>query len=73
LSQIGLEASPTTPHRSWQGWMPMEGLGGSDSIWTGTGVIASLPDGSSQVFATQLSNFDTAYENKGQRRHWPRT
>jgi hypothetical protein len=47
----------------WQGWIPVDGLYGSDSIWTGTGVIASLPDGSSQVFARQQDDLDTTYVN----------
>ena len=46
----------------WQGWIPLESLDGSGT-WGGTGVIVSLPDGSSQVFARQLGNFVTTYEN----------
>jgi hypothetical protein len=46
----------------WQGWIRVEGVDGEASL-TGTGRIVSLPDGSSQVFATQGSNFVTTYEN----------
>jgi hypothetical protein len=47
---------------NWQGWMPVAGLDGSGS-WTGTGVIAGLPDGSSQLFARQQSDVVTTWEN----------
>ena len=46
----------------WQGWIPVEGLYGEANL-IGTGWIVGLPDGSSQVFATQGSNFLTTWEN----------
>ena len=38
----------------WQGWRPIGGPDGSDSNYTGSAVIASLPNGSSQIFTTTI-------------------
>jgi hypothetical protein len=45
----------------WQGWRPIGGPDGS-SYYTGSAVIASLPNGSSQIFTTTV-NSNATWEN----------
>jgi hypothetical protein len=46
---------------TWQGWRPLGGPDGSE-YYIGSAVIASLPDGSSQVFTT-TDQSDATWEN----------
>ncbi len=46
---------------TWQGWRPIGGPDGS-SYYTGSAVIASLPNGSSQIFTTTV-NSNATWEN----------
>jgi hypothetical protein len=45
----------------WQGWRPIGGPDGS-TYYIGSAVIASLPDGSSQIFTTTVTS-DATWEN----------
>jgi hypothetical protein len=47
---------------TWQGWNAVGGLDGS-TYFDGSAVIASLPDGSSQVFATVADSDNGAWED----------
>jgi hypothetical protein len=54
---------------TWQGWRLVGGLDGS-SYLTGTAVIASLPDGSSQVFTTTAGSNATWENTRASNGNW---
>ena len=47
----------------WQGWAALPGIAGAKYFSDQSASITGMPDGSSQVFARQLGNFVTTYEN----------